>query len=124
MYLIILSIASKVTNIYSPNHYPLLIVWRIFTASLAHSDLMQFLFSMLSYVPTAMRQEKSVGTVKFAFTFLIISTVIQVTFVLLALVLSLILRPTVMMMPSSGLWPVIMCDIVIECNKSPDVARW
>jgi membrane associated rhomboid family serine protease len=99
------------------------LVWRIFTASLVHTQLLNYLFSMLSYVPTAMSQEKESGTVRFAANFLATSTVIQVLYVLFILLLS-INSKTIIMQPAMGLWPVVMCDIVVQCNKSPEVARW
>lgn len=99
------------------------LVWRILTASFVHTQLLNYLFSLLSYVPTAMTQEKESGTVRFAANFLATSVVIQVLYVLLILVLS-INSKNMIMMPAMGLWPVVMCDIVIQCNKSPEVARW
>ena len=36
----------------------ILIVWRIFTGAFVHIQFLQLLFSLMSYVPTAMMQEK------------------------------------------------------------------
>jgi len=77
-----------------------------------HAQLLNYLFSLLSYVPTAMSQEKESGTVKFAANFLATSVVIQVLYVILILLLS-INSKTIMMQPAMGLWPVVMCDIVV-----------
>jgi membrane associated rhomboid family serine protease len=99
------------------------LVWRVFTGSLVHIQLLQLLFSLLSYVPTAINQEKIDGTVKHAFKFLATSVIIQSLFVLACFTLSVTVNPRFMTTMSVGLWPILFCDIVIECNRSPDVAR-
>jgi uncharacterized membrane protein len=77
----------------------------------------------LSYVPTAIQQERVDGTVKTAFRFLILSVLIQVLFVLVCWALAMTVSPSFMMAMSVGLWPILFCDIVIECNKSPELGR-
>jgi hypothetical protein len=45
-------------------------------------------------------------------------------YTLLCLVLSLAMsNPRLMQSMSIGLWPILFCDIVIECNKDPEVGR-
>ena len=69
-------------------------------------------------------QEKQDGTVKMACKFLVTSTTIQILYTLLCLVLSLAMsNPRLMQSMSIGLWPILFCDIVIECNKDPEVGR-
>jgi hypothetical protein len=80
------------------------------------------LFSLMSYMPTAMNQEKVEGTVKFAFRFFVIAIVIEGLFDVLAFGLSFYI-PSIIKEVSVGLWPILFCDIVIECNRSPDVGR-
>lgn len=69
-------------------------------------------------------QEKQDGTVKMACKFLVTSTTIQILYTLLCLVLSITMsNPRLMQSMSIGLWPILFCDIVIECNKDPEVGR-
>ncbi len=87
-----------------------------------HPQLLMLLFSLMSYMPTAMTQEKVEGTVKFAFRFFVIAIVIGLLFNALAYAISFYM-PSIMKEVSIGLWPILFCDIVIECNRSPDVGR-
>lgn len=89
-----------------------------------HVQLLQLVFSLLSYVPTAISQEQGEGTVKMACKFLTTAALIQTLFCLTCWLLSLAMGSGLMMLVSVGLWPVLFCDIVIECNKNPDVSRW
>ena len=87
-----------------------------------HPELIFLLFSLLSYLPTAMRQEKLDGTVKQSIRFFSTALIIETLFVLMCFVLSFIYA-SMLMSKSIGLWPILFSDIVIECNRSPDVAR-
>jgi membrane associated rhomboid family serine protease len=93
------------------------------TGAFVHVQLLQLLFSLMSYLPTAMMQERLDGTVKQAHRFFLNNTLISVLFVVVCYLLSWMYGPQILSLPSIGLWPIIMCDIVIECNKSPDLAR-
>jgi membrane associated rhomboid family serine protease len=99
------------------------LVWRVFTGALVHIQLLQLIFSLLSYIPTAIAQERSEGTVKQAVRFLTTSVVIQILFTLACFVLAMTLSAGFMTSMSIGLWPILFCDIVIECNKDPEVGR-
>ena len=56
--------------------------------------------------------------------FMVTSVTIQVLYTLLCLVVSIVMsNPRVMQSMSIGLWPILFCDIVIECNKDPEVGR-
>jgi hypothetical protein len=78
----------------------------------------------MSYIPTAIMQEKQEGTVKMACKFIVTSVTIQVLYTLLCLILSLVTSNSrIMQSMSIGLWPILFCDIVIECNKDPEVGR-
>jgi hypothetical protein len=72
-------------------------------------------FSLLSFIPTAITQEKGEGTVKMTLRFMITALVINTLVVLIAFALSFV-YPIFLKMPSIGLWPIIFCDIVIVCN--------
>ena len=88
-------------------------IWRVFTGTFIHGQLLNLLFSLLSYMPTAVMEERSIGTVPFAVRFLKLSIFINGLFVVISLVLGYLAFPSLLMTPSMGLWPVLMCDIVI-----------
>ena len=88
-----------------------------------HIQFLQLLFSLLSYIPTAIGQERSDGSVKQAVRFLTTSVFIQILFTLGCFVLSMTVSKAFMTSMSIGLWPILFCDIVIECNKDPEVGR-
>ena len=69
-----------------------------------------------------MMQEKLDGTVKQCVRFFGTVLIIGALFVTLCLLLAFA-YPAAMAQISIGLWPILFCDIVIECNRSPDVAR-
>jgi len=92
------------------------------TGPFVHGNFLIYLLSVLSYIPTAMNCEKTDGTVKMAFRFFASTLVIETLFVLLAYLFSFY-STMYLLIPSFGLWPILFCDIVIECNRSPDVAR-
>jgi uncharacterized membrane protein len=70
-----------------------------------------------------MQQEKLDGTVKMTFRFLLNATLIEILFVTICFMFSVFVNPIFIVMPSIGLWPILICDIVIECNKSPELGR-
>jgi uncharacterized membrane protein len=55
--------------------------------------------------------------------FLTTSVVIQILFTLACFLLSMVVNAGFMKSMSIGLWPILFCDIVIECNKDPEVGR-
>mmetsp|Transcript_42985 Transcript_42985/g.31389 ORF Transcript_42985/g.31389 Transcript_42985/m.31389 type:complete len:177 (-) Transcript_42985:599-1129(-) len=97
-------------------------LWRIITGPFVHSNLLYLLFSLLSYMPTAVIQERVEGTVKLSFRFFVLSALIGTLFVLLAFVVAL-KYPDILEDEAIGLWPILFAEIVIECNRNPDVAR-
>ena len=58
-----------------------------------------------------------------AVRFLTTSVVIQILFTLTCFLLSIGISEGLMESMSIGLWPILFCDIVIECNKDPEVGR-
>lgn len=51
------------------------------------------------------------------------SLVIQILFCLISLVLGLLWSESFLMQMSIGLWPILFADIVVQCNKDPEVSR-
>jgi membrane associated rhomboid family serine protease len=95
--------------------------WRIITAPYMHDQLLMLFFCLLSYLPTAIIRERSIGTSRMLLEFVIINLFVQTLFLPLAYLFQSAFPG--MKIASLGLWPVIMCEIVIECNRYPDMER-
>jgi len=57
-------------------------VWRLFTGLIMHSSFIVLLFSVFSYIPTAMQIESDVGTVRYAYRFWVYGFLIYLLFTL------------------------------------------
>lgn len=94
-------------------------IWRLFTSAFVTLSIFNILFGFLAWIPDAIRLEWSTGTIKYMFAFFINSIIIQILYVALAFLLSIISKQLIFM-PSSGLWPVIMAEITILCLTNPE----
>lgn len=56
-------------------------MWRLFTGLLMHGDLMTLLFAVLSYIPTAMEVERTIGTVPMIWRFWTCGVLANILFV-------------------------------------------
>jgi len=96
-------------------------VWRIITAPFVSISLLGLLFSMLSYLPTAGRNERRLGTARYVAFFMINFTILESTYTILLYALSFIPNFSMLSMSyTAGLWPLIMVEMVIRCNIDPD----
>jgi len=93
-------------------------IWRLFTSVFVTLSIFNVLFAFMSWVPDAIRLENSVGTIKYMCTFFMHSLIIQLLYVILCLILS-VFSDQFLVMPSSGLWPLIMAEITILCLTNP-----
>lgn len=100
----------------------LLIVWRLVTGTFVHSDFLGLLFSLISYVPQAVMDEQQLGTVPFALRFFVLSTFINVFYGVFGVALGQ-LSKGILMQPTMGLWPILFCDLVLQCQQNPDMPR-
>ena len=73
---------------------------------------MMLLFSLLSYIPSAVYEEKEMGTVPFTLRFFKLSLVINILFVLISVAAGMVV-PSFLGTPCMGLWPILFCDLVI-----------
>ena len=90
-------------------------MWRLITGPFVHPSILFLIFSLMSYMPTAVTQEKLDGTVKSCIRFFMIAFAIETLFVLSSFILAILISPDFMLENSIGLWPILFCDIVIEC---------
>ncbi len=79
--------------------------------------MLSLCFSLFSYIPSGMLEENTMGTVPFAIRFLKLSLLINLVFSVFCLVVGLTLAPALLGMPCVSLWPIIFCDMVIQCYK-------
>lgn len=97
-------------------------IWKLITGPFAHPQLLMLLFSLLSYIPSAIYEEKDMGTVPFTLRFFKLSLIINVLFVLISFMVAFI-APSFIATPCMGLWPILFCDLVIQCYKDPEQPR-
>ena len=98
-------------------------VWKLITGPFAHGQLLNLLFSLLSYVPSAVYEEEDMGTVPFTIRFFKLSFFINVVFCAVAFLVGFTIMPAAMLSPCMGLWPILFCDLVIQCYKDPEMPR-
>jgi len=87
------------------------------TGPFVHTSLLEFLFSIISYLPRACIVEKQIGTVKMAHRMITLGVFINTIFTFICGVGGLERQMSI------GLWPLVFAEIVIECMESPDSAR-
>ena len=81
------------------------------------------LFSLFSFIPSATLEENTMGTVPFALRFFKLSLIINVLYSTFCLTIGYTLAPILLQMPAISLWPIIFCDMVIQCYQEPDMPR-
>jgi hypothetical protein len=81
------------------------------------------LFSVISYVPSAIQEENQMGTVAFTIRFFKLSIFVNILFCVVSILIALIGFPMVLAIPGMGLWPILMCDLVIQCYQYPEMPR-
>lgn len=88
-----------------------------------HESFINLLFSVISYVPSAMQEENTMGTVAFSVRFFKLSLFINFIFSLVSILLGFAGFTSLLMTPAMGLWPILMCDMVIQCYRYPEMPR-
>ena len=86
-------------------------------------SIMTLLFSLFSFIPSAMIEEDSMGTVPYTIRFLKLNLIINVVYSVVAILLGVFVIPGILQVPSMGLWPIIFCDMVIQCYQQPEMPR-
>jgi membrane associated rhomboid family serine protease len=98
--------------------------WQPLSFPYLHLSLLHLLFALFSYMPTACRTERRLGTVKYLFLFVSNNFIIGLAFVGLIYALSFSKIPLFVGLAQKsyclGLWPIVMLEMVLRCNKTPD----
>jgi hypothetical protein len=103
-------------------------IWRFVTTVLVTSSIFNVLFAFISWIPDAIRLENTSGTVRYMLNFFVNSTLIQIIYSILALMVSPIttsylygnLNPLTKQVDNNGLWPLIMAEITLLCLVNPE----
>lgn len=98
-------------------------IWRLLTGPFCHDNIINLLFSVISYVPSAVQEEKMMGTVPFTLRFFKLALFINVVYSVLMIGGGLMGAKFMLMDQYMGLWPILMCDIVIQCYQYPEMPR-
>jgi len=94
-------------------------LWSIFTSSFVNLSILNFIFGFLAFIPDAIVLERSNGTLKYMFTFFFHSFLIQILFIVLAYVISIVFSQ-ITTIPSAGIWPMIIAQLTLKCLTNPD----
>ena len=63
------------------------------------------------------------GTVAFTVRFFKLSLFINFIFSIVSILLGMTVMSSLLMTPAMGLWPILMCDLVIQCYQYPEMPR-
>lgn len=81
-----------------------------------HANVLDLLFSLLSYMFTAIAIEQELGTLRAIYRFFAVGLLTLTTF-------SVICAITGLSQISLGLWPIMFADLVYQCMKNPNQSR-
>ena len=91
-------------------------IWRLFTGLFVHPQLLTLLFALLSHLPHAAIAEQQIGTVRYFFRFWMLGFLTLFLF-------SLVCGLGQINQFSIGLWPMLFCDLVIECMATAEMSQ-
>ena len=89
-------------------------VWRLITGNFTHFKFWYYFFNVWSYIPHAMKVEQEIGTVKMFQRFLVLGFTVNLIFTLICVIGGF------KNAFSTGLWPVLFAEIVIESMQDPE----
>ena len=103
-------------------------IWRLFTTAFITTGLINIIFSLLIFYRYSISIENDIGTIKYMLNFFRNCFFIQITYCLLVLMISLIIRNTMLLkmkltmggVRNDGLWPILMCEITLFCLSNPE----
>ncbi|OMJ87485.1 hypothetical protein SteCoe_10819 [Stentor coeruleus] len=98
-------------------------IWTLLTYSYQAIGLLSAVFSLYLFTTSANKNERNLGTVRYIFFFGFYSILLGSIFVALSYLLQNISLPLFSTMKTSifsGLWPMVMIELVLLSNKDPD----
>lgn len=97
--------------------------WSVLTFPYQHNGLLNYIFALFSFAQTAPRNERAMGTSRYFIYFTLNNLILGMIFIALGLAMLEIKVPTLQFIyfnSCAGLWPFIMIEIVLRCNKDPE----
>ena len=102
--------------------------WRLITTAFITTWLINLIFSLLIFYRYSINTEKDIGTIKYMLNFFRNCLFIQIIYSLITLLISLIIRNSILMkmkltmggVHNDGLWPILMCEITLFCLSNPE----
>ena len=103
-------------------------IWRLFTTAFITTNLINVIFSLFIFYRYSIQNERDIGTVKYMLYFFRNCFFIEVIYCLILLIISLIIRNSIMLkmkltmggVRNDGLWPILMCEITLFCLSNPE----
>ena len=102
-------------------------LWRLFTGTLLTTNIFNILLALLFWVREASKLESGLGTVTYFLIFLINSTFIRLIYSILMVIIEIMTKKNIYKtgkitgpIRSSGLLPVIMCELSLLCLSNPN----
>ena len=103
-------------------------IWRLITTPFMTTNFFSVIFSLYFFYSSASKLEKETGTIKYMLIFFMNSIFIQILYIILMVLLSLIIQskfPLKMKVTKAGvrnegLWPILLCDITLLCLSNPN----
>ena len=103
-------------------------IWRLFTTAFITTGLINIIFSLLIFYRYSISIENDIGTIKYMLNFFRNCFFIQITYCLLVLMISLVIRNSMLLkmkltmggVRNDGLWPILMCEITLFCLSNPE----
>ena len=103
-------------------------IWRLFTTAFMTTGLLNLIFSLFIFFRYSVRNENDIGTVKYMLNFFRNCFFIQVIYTIIVLIISLIIRSSILLkmklgmggVRNEGLWPMLICEITLFCLANPE----
>ena len=101
-------------------------IYSIFTFPYCHLSVLHLIFALLAFIPTAYKTERSLGTYRYISFFIVTNALLGLLYVAIlylgaATGLSFFVE-AYKFYPCAGLWPIIMTEMVVKCNKNPEAS--
>ncbi|OMJ85873.1 hypothetical protein SteCoe_12715 [Stentor coeruleus] len=97
--------------------------WSLLTFPYQHFGLLGIVFALFSFSQTGPRNERRMGTARYFIYFTINNLILGIMLVCAGIAMQEINVPalkSIIFSSCDGLWPFIMIEIVLRCNKDPE----
>ena len=103
-------------------------IWRLFTTAFITTGFINVIFSLFIWYRYSIQNEIDMGTIKYMLNFFKNCFFIEIIYCCILLIISLIIRNTIMLkmklglggIRNDGLWPILMFEITLFCLTNPE----